>query len=770
LTVVVFLAGWGAATNHLPIAAAQTTSAAAETSPDQGSTDDDASSGVVVGIGGHYRVGRQTAVRLQRALAARLQADSIGRDQLRLETLDGDGVRVAYDVYPSSRNDDSLTGDLGYVVPGSEAAPLTIRRSREDAGSSIVVDTRFPVAGAPNRGPAMIPPGMPWVVSIGDPLGIDEIGLSNVLVDKTASVAVTRVPSAETLPTHRWGYDGVDLVLINSAGLPVLEAMTAAQRDALSEWLRSGGRTLVFLGGSATRFAEVAPWLIEWFPVEEVEVVRFDPAAFETYTASQTPLSAFEGLRLPRQGGRILLRGRTTARVTAALAAEYVVGFGRATAITADMHQPLFAQWPERLDLVTRVVGDLLDQSDRKGNRVDGSTAFNDLAGQMRGVLDQFAIKPPFSFAIASLILMLLIAALGPLDYLLINRVLGKPLLGWLSFPLIAVALSVFLVFQAAPQLDVEASQDAEATGLLRANQFQVLDIDLIDGAGRGFAWSYLYSHDPAEVDVNYFPPDKLASIRGGSSSPIDGIVYPMGYPGREFGGIQLADESTVLPPYRIQPRLAKGESVSGVRSNVLGLTIAPRSSKSIAAEIDFRADRSADAEVIRRPGSELLRGEFSNPLPFDLLDGMLIYGNWVYLLPTRVPAGATVPALEDVRQKNFRWQLTRKVSLEENVSETTPWTPGDFSDRGRVAEMLLFHRAAGGELYTGLRHEVLGGLDLSENLTDDRCILVGRSEEPMFDLVVTEKGAPPESAMRPGGETLSIVRVVLPVRATRLN
>src|SRR6056297_2461365 len=100
----------------------------------------------------------------------------------------------------------------------------------------------------------------------------------------------------------------------------------------------------------------------------------------------------------------------------------------------------------------------------------------------MRGVLDQFAIKPPFSFALASLLLILLIAAVGPLDYLLINRLLGRPLLGWLSFPLIAIALSALLVIQAAPRWPTESASEASAdlnATTLRANQLQILDIDL---------------------------------------------------------------------------------------------------------------------------------------------------------------------------------------------------------------------------------------------------------------------------------------------------
>ena len=78
----------------------------------------------------------------------------------------------------------------------------------------------------------------------------------------------------------------------------------------------------------------------------------------------------------------------------------------------------------------------------------------------MRATLDQFPIKSKFSFSLIAVILMLLVAAIGPLDYLLVNRLLGKPLLGWLSFPLMAIALSVLLVYQAQPRPEL-AAEDA---------------------------------------------------------------------------------------------------------------------------------------------------------------------------------------------------------------------------------------------------------------------------------------------------------------------
>ncbi|MEO1618500.1 MAG: hypothetical protein AAFV88_21790, partial [Planctomycetota bacterium] len=620
-----------------------------------------------IGIGGHYRVGCLTSIRLK-------TGDRFtDPNDLLVETVDGDGVRVQFSPYAGMNFTPNDWSEITYIAPGSEAAPIVIRS--KEAG--VLLESRFPLAGNPAEGPAMIPASTPWVLAIGDPLGVDRIGTSNVLTEKLARIAVTKIEDSGRLPQHVWGYDGVDLIMINQAGIDVVRQLSADQRAALTLWLKRGGRVLLCLGESTSEFQDAAPWLLQWLPLEEIQVTRYDPAAFETYTASQTPLKRFEGIRLPRKTGRSILMGRTSRRVSAVLAGSYVYGLGRCTVITADLDSELFAEWPERLSLVTQVMGDFFDEKDERLKR-DGSIAFNDIAGQMRGALDQFPIKPTFSFSLLSLLLMILIAILGPLDYLLINRVLGRPLLGWLSFPLFAITLSVFLISQAKPNKVDRSGENKNASegplANMRANQFQIVDLDLVSGAGRGLAWSYVYAHEPAQVKAHWQLNDQMRSLQS-EDSELTQVAYPMGYPGKSFGGIQLAGENQSLGAYQVD----SVPSEPGIGSEISDLTIAPRSSRSIACEVNLAVKPIANEQgLIRRPGSELLRGEFTNPLPVDLLDGQIVFGNWVYLLPTRVPAGATLPSLGDLRQKNFRWKLTRQQSFEKNVTESVPWKTGD--------------------------------------------------------------------------------------------
>lgn len=717
---------------------------------------------VVVGIDGHYRVGMWTAVRCPESVV-RGDGES---ESYTIETLDGDGVRVSYDQAASDQAaSDQADGALcfGYAVPGSEAAPLVIQGN----GQRIV--TRFPDQADPGAGASMIPATMPWIVVIGDTLGLETIGASEVL-KRRASVAVTVPKSVESLPDHSMGYQGVDLMVINQSGLPLLEKMTTRQQVAITEWIKLGGRLLLTLGASTPQVKEASPWLFEMIPLDEINVVRLDPASVETLVSSQSPLRSFTGVELPRRAGKVLLTGRNSRRILATLAAEYPVGFGRIAVISADLDEEPFADWPDRLELVQSVVKGVFPETGINAPSANRTTSFNDLAGQMRATLDQFVIKRSFSFSFLAIILLMLIAAVGPIDYLLINRVWGKPLLGWVSLPLMLIGLSGLLIMQSRPALgELESTSDSTpgstfSQGGVAVNQLQILDVDAIDGVGRGLVWSFLYSHDADQYHVEF-------DLAGRGEEMVKHAIWtrstPYGYPGNEFGGIQLAGENTLLPRYDVQ--LTTQEETQ--RYSVGGLAVAPRSSKSLASQMRFEPAPIGQWSVYRRPGSEQLRGELVNPLPVDLVDGMLIYGDNVYMLPNRLKAGARIPTVDKLRQRNLRRRLARQQALEKNVTETELWVPGRLDAPGRVAEMLMFHDAAGGSVYTGLTHLPLANLDLSHVLMEDRCLLVGRTDEPLVSVNVRRQQAGSDGEpIAFTGRSLSLIRVLLPLETKRVQ
>jgi hypothetical protein len=659
---------------------------------------------------------------------------------------------------------------VGYAIPGTEAAPLVIRGDLSGAASGVAARTRFPPLASPSRGPSLVPVEMPWIVVIGDPMGIDTIGVNEIL-GRESSVAVSRPRQAEDLPDSELGYRGVDLMVITGSGRELLASLDRSRQMALTDYLRGGGRVLLTLGSSLSSVRRDVPWLLATLPFEasDLSTSTIDPAALESFTATQIRLPSFEGARLPKRIGRVLLSGRTAQRLSTPLAVEYGIGLGRLTVIAADLDRGAFVRWPERLDLIRRLVGDVIDPK-RSAEPAAGSraTAFDDLAGQMRATLDQFAIKRSVGFSVVALILMTLLALIGPLDYWLLNRVVGRPRFGWITFPATAIALSALLIhYSSASSRGPEATGEAEAAsspprGVGARNQVEFIDIDTVSRIGRAWTWSVLYSHEAGRFDVSFRPRSESKAWVPDLQSL---MTAPFGYPSSAFGGIQIAGEDARMPAFEVAiGRDGGNRQGADFHSSVRQLPLAPRSSKSLATDARFRIEPGPVSGLRQRPGSELIEGELVNPLPVDLMEGRLIYQNWVYLLPTRFPRGGTIPSVDGLRQKNFRWLLTRKKALESS-SESEVWDPTDWDSPNRIAEMLMFYRAAGGRRYTGLGNRPLKRLDLSASLTDDRCLLVARLEEPLTEQLIE----PERDGLRFASDrTLTMVRVLLPVQITQ--
>ena len=702
-------------------------------------TTPDAQNSVLVGIEGIYRVGHWTGIR---------RIDDKPIESIR--TRDGDGVEVIY------RQSETVTGNRWcYAIPGSEAAPLIL-----ESASAPILETRFPTQGSPSRGAAMIPLSMPWVVAIGDALGIDQFN-ANKLLERDASVAVSKPENGKGLPDSELGYAGVSLIVVGGSGKEILRELSEDQQQAIINWVQSGGRLLLTLGSSSTALLEQSPWLKRLVPLTEITIAKIDPSALETFTSSQKPLDAFEGLRLPTNQGSTLLMGRTLKREPTPLVVEYNAGLGQVIAVSADLEDRLFEEWPERMDLLTQIVGKIIEPDQELAGQKNRSTAYNDLAGQLRTTLDQFEIKKGYSFSFLSLIILAFLAFIGPLDFFLLNHFLGRPMLGWITFPASAIGICVLLVLESRAVDDPATALASKATASNSVvdttvppcsqqwNRLEVIDIDTTIQMGITRSLHYLYSHNPKILNVRIESSDTMDQI-GVAKEPR--LTTPFGYPGESFGGIQIGLEDSRLPFYSVNFEESRDST------SIQGMPIASRSSKGIESRVAFTPTLNNEEPVTRRPGSELLQGKLTNPINADILNGMLIYRNWTYLLPTRFPAGSKINSLDTLRQKNFRWQLSRQQALESS-SETEPWNPADTKALDRIGEMILFHEAAGGTRYTTLRHAPLSSLDLSHVLSDDRCILFGQLENAATKIDLQEDDGKPLQGRR---ETF--VRVILPV------
>lgn len=694
-------------------------------------------SSLPVGLDGVYRAGHWTMIKLPGGVSQKVS----------VQTLDGDGVNVVYEqLVPSAAT-------VLYAVPGSAAAPLIIL----DANDEQVYRGRF-------RGKS-IEPKMPWIVVFGDALGIETIG-QNELLGRDASVAVSTIGQNDSFPDQTIGLSGVDLIVLGPSSVDALSMLSPQQGAVIVDWIKRGGRMLISLGKDADSIFAAAPWLQEVVSVDKnLTTIRLDPSSIETYTSSQIRLPVLDAIQLPARGGETIISGRNSARQPARVAVEWTVGFGRVIGTAFALDSPEVAAWPQRTLLVTRLCGTLFtaETESRRDTRPSASVGFDDLAGQIRVSLDRFDSKPRIPYSVISLILIGLVTVIGPLDYLLVNRLLGRPLLGWITFPISVLMVSAILVSIGWPAIrktpaseeTVASPTDGEtvASVVTQINRMEIVDIDMTSSPaiGRGWSWAHLYS-----LDATITPyPAQLSKILLASGSPQAITSAPFGHPGSTFGGISIAGEDTRMPAYQIAMSLVPER---GFVSQISDIPLAPGGSKGIGTRWTFSPKLEGTSDLSRRRGSELLEGRLTNSLPVDLINGALVFGEWVYLLPTRFRSGQTIDNVDTLRQKNFRWLLARREALE-NSSRSEPWNAEMYEDMPRLAEILMFDSVAGGRDYTGLSNRPLQDLDLSYLLSQDRAIMFGQLERPALEIDLAVQRA-----------SASAARVILPVSIPRLT
>lgn len=642
-----------------------------------------------------------------------------------VSTVDGDGVAVDYTQPITDANDLRCYFQLGRGLE-------RVRVSLADASGTVTQTTLIDA-------PQAIPSEKQWILAVGDAIGIqgasDEQGRRDFPV-------VSLLTDGNQFPHHWSGFDGVDLIVFSGSQATIVNDLADAQKQALADWVRHGGRMVLTLGGQA--LAAVAPdaWLNKSLGLEiEEQVVDFDPRAIESYSGTQTPLKSFAGLRLPSSGGRTLLTGRTVDRQSAPIVKEYLIGFGRLLVLAADLDQEPFATWPDRQNLLERFVPDVLILN-KNTTRHSGAVGYSDIVGQIRRTIDQFGSHWWLPFKLLAGFFVLYLGLIGPLDYWVVNRWIGRPLLGWITFPfavLVFAGLAFYGTTVATPSQPV-------------VNQFSVVDIDPSENVARGFAWSQYLSGTAKQNDLAFAIQPSFADPD--ATQPILGW---WGVNGEEFGGLASIGRDRQMPSYTIKTTTTDGAQRSTIAN---GLPLATAATKGLAARWQFAPNTDASSSLKQRTGTDLISGGISNPLDVDLLDAILVYRGWAYLLPTRFAAGQRISQVSTLTSKNLKWRLTRR-SVDNGTAATEPWNPELQGDLDRLLEIVMLYDAAGGARYTELNNRIINHLDLSHVLATNHAILIGRVDAAVIQL----QGDTPTAEM---GTVRSYARILLPVEPGR--
>ncbi|MEZ6073008.1 MAG: hypothetical protein R3C10_22770 [Pirellulales bacterium] len=684
-----------------------------------------------IGFDGAYVVGRWTPVDIE------LQSTGgTTTVEVHFYVADGDGVLCRYPLpgnRPAQVTATAPVRVMGYVRFGRRDAAMRVTVSQD---GEVISERSF--SPLDSRDEAHIPEALAsksrlWV-SVGGDLGAGDAAKTQRSGGNAEPIATAQVDDAAELPTRWFGYEGVDAVLLATSNPQVYRTLTVpgARIEALDRWVRLGGH-LLLAGGSAapTVLTEGAP-LAQFLPaVVESDSVGLNATIlqrFETYSGARHPLAMSGDVKLsiPRLAG---VSGRVEARVAdLPLIVRRPYGLGEVVFVSADLDRAPFAGWQARGVMLSRLLGlppdatvstDVADVTDTPEQVAQ--PGYDDLAGKLRGRLDQFNGVRLLPFWQVALLIVGYILLIGPIDYLLVHKLLGRAEWTWLSFP-VMVAIACGGAYALGYSFKGER---------LLLNQIDLVDVDVAGGEVRGTCWFNVFSPSMARYEVT-----ATASTPVVAGDQQECLTSWFGLPGTGLGGMDSSTSSLVSE--------AEAYSTTGSFDTLDDVPIAVWSTKSFTARWRAEAGPTIVADLTLG-GDQVLSGKIESRLDFDLTDCHLVYSPassaasgrltaWAYPVET-FRAGSTVRV--DRRTDRFdaqTWLKDLRLVKDQRENQygfrSVPFDAAAY-DPPRDLRTMMFYEAIGGEQYAHLASQYQSFVDLTDTLEAGRAILVGRSEPP---------------------------------------
>jgi len=683
---------------------------------------DDPDPRIVAGFAGAIRTGSWTPLVVE-------PPEGVGEGVIRVQVEDADGQWV--EMPPAPRN----TGD-----GGPPTARVTARFGRPQARVRMAAghDGReFQVLLAP---PA--PATEAVLLVLGDLPSIDRAARLLAAEDRSRPRIVAMPDDTLLAGLGPRDLDGADVIVVCGRAIAGRDAGVVATIDG---WVRRGGRLVLLAGTSAADVAR-QPVAATWLPgpIERMVPLR-RTAAIETFARSPRPLdkAAVAGLTVPLFAHADALDGVVDVHdgprpSDLPLVVRRAHGLGTIAWIGIDLDAGAFRTWPGTDAMLVDLVGRAAGAAKRAGaggraGETDRQTL--DLAGQLRRAIDLFPGVRPVPFELVSLLGIVIVACLYPLDWWLSRT--APPARAWLTLPLLALGLT-----GAAWGMGRRWHGDA-----WHRSGASVVDIDAVSGLARGTSWAGVWSPVNAAIDVGAAPSAAL------SVGDAETAISWWADSGRGIGAVDapVAHPSLATTPYAYGPSLA----------TLVGVPIAASSSRLFEGEwVAALPVRAATSDLIRE-AQGTLRGSCAHHLPFPLEQCVLAHAGWLYDVGRLEPGMAFDPAA--VRgPRSLAAAITRRTQSKDR-DVAVRWDVS-ATDAGRILEIAGLHGAAGGSGYTSLDAGRLSRLDLSPLLDVDRAVLIGLGP-PGTDWQIAAR--PPHAAAGAGGPASSPVavwRIVMPL------
>ena len=547
-----------------------------------------------------------------------------------------------------------------------------------------------------------------------------------------------------------------------SVMVPVPYGVDEVQSQVLCNWVAQGGHLFVSVGRD--REAWTRSPLAKWVPIRMTKTRQLsdsDLRGLETYSN--------RSVRIPFLGrvpGSVLTPsdGRTFGTaLSGPLLAESVYGMGRVTVLAVDLDHPPLSDWNALPALIERVLVEETSESAKGGGTGSGAlvhSGISDLKTQLHAIQDDFPRVRRLAIWQVMVLLVGFLVLVGPLDYLLVHKVFKQPRLTWVTLP-ITIALVIGIA--------TWASGATNRRDLL-VNQLDVLDIDTVTARSAVHTWATVYSADSQRYDVQLQPAEW---VREGEV--LESQIGWSGIPETSFGGMYRDNQSVALETgYQIEEQDSRKRPVT---PRIKGLPIAIWSTRTVSASWQAKAP-SLVKSSLSSTGVGQLSGQIEHHLPGEIDDWLLAYENRVFRAERNKRLAQLRPGVplstrsSQVRARALKEFLTgtsaRRVARKGGGYGTdvrTSQVRYDALNRdpADLLQMLTFHRAAGGRLYTGLENHALDRLDLSSLLPLDRAVLLGRlitRQTPGARIAINGRPVKDDQL-----QVIAFVRIVLPVK-----
>ncbi len=650
--------------------------------------------------------------------------------RLELATVDADAVPV---IFRSVVRPNDQGWVVGHVCFGRMSAGLTVQlvdpqgkivASRDLSG----LDKLSTIVSATEQ----------VLLQLGSPLNLPASGQTSSAKPRR----VIKVTDVSELPEKWFEYDGVDLVVLSTAGTEnIALAMSELQIEALWEWVQMGGRLVLSVGQNAANligpnkpFARFAPGVfqkaeslsnsdsLEFYAGSATGQLITDPSK---QSLSVAGFDQVDGFAEVSQNNRPVIVRRC-------------VGFGDIVFVCFDLEQSLITDWKGNARLLSQLLGYKdEDVSLIKSAQSDLGTnyGFRDLSGQVRAVGEKFTGVSVVTFMLIAALIVLYSLCIGPGDYLLLKKVFGRMEWTWVTSTLMT------LVFGGIAWALVANSKPNK----ILINQTEVVDVDAAGQTVRGGVWTNLFSPQTRLFDLAIPENNELGM------SLDSRMISAIGMPGDGIGGMESRTAARLFgDSYAIEMKADVGPATTQIEAS----PVAVGSTKQFFAKWTGHHGLSDLGEVTFRERGKQMGGSFRNPFQHELRDCYLLYGNTVYVLGNvRIGSSIDLGSGTERSLKDF-------LQFKKPNSEVAQW-PLANRESSRVFPMLMFFRAAGGQDFTGLTNDYQNEFDLSEQLAIGRAIFVGRIDGFVANPLAIES----QGGVQNFDHQTTFARFVFPVR-----